>query len=141
MTFASTSILPGASREGRNSHPPRRHPPKRISSSAGGSPRKWAGSTLANQSPSRSLPRWPSRRSRAPIGASSMRAGQFCRAGEWSLVKVAKPQQDMRCDVPTIGITTIENCTKPGARVLAIRPKTILLGDPEVLAALRIATA
>ena len=28
------------------------------------------------------------------------RAGQLCRAGGWTLVKVAKPQQDMRFDVP-----------------------------------------
>ena len=48
------------------------------------------------------------------------RAGQLCRAGGWTLVKVAKPQQDMRFDVPTIGITTIENLHKAGARVLAI---------------------
>ena len=34
------------------------------------------------------------------------RAGQLCRAGGWTLVKVAKPQQDMRFDVPTIGIST-----------------------------------
>ncbi len=34
------------------------------------------------------------------------RAGQLCRAGGWTLVKVAKPQQDMRFDVPTIGVTT-----------------------------------
>ncbi len=63
------------------------------------------------------------------------RAGQFCRAGGWSLVKVAKPQQDMRFDVPTIGTTTIENLHKAGARVLAIEAgKTILLDEPEVLA-------
>ena len=63
------------------------------------------------------------------------RAGQFCRAGGWSLVKVAKPQQDMRFDVPTIGITTIENLHKAGARVLAIEAgKTILLDEPQVLA-------
>ena len=63
------------------------------------------------------------------------RAGQLCRAGGWSLVKVAKPQQDMRFDVPTIGVTTIENLHKAGARVLAIEAgKTILLDQPEVVA-------
>lgn len=63
------------------------------------------------------------------------RAGQFCRAGGWSLVKVAKPQQDMRFDVPTIGVTTIENLHRAGARVLAIEAgKTILLDEPEVIA-------
>ena len=50
-------------------------------------------------------------------------------------MKVAKPQQDMRFDVPTIGITTIENLHKAGAKVLAIEAgKTILLDEPEVLA-------
>jgi DUF1009 family protein len=63
------------------------------------------------------------------------RAGQFCRAGGWSLVKVAKPQQDMRFDVPTIGVTTIENLHKAGAKVLAIEAgKTILLDEPDVIA-------
>jgi len=63
------------------------------------------------------------------------RAGQLCRAGGWALVKVAKPQQDMRFDVPTIGVTTIENLHKAGAKVLAIEAgKTILLDHPDVIA-------
>lgn len=63
------------------------------------------------------------------------RAGQFCRAGGWTLVKVAKPQQDMRFDVPTIGITTIENLHKAGARVLAIEAgKTIVVDQADVVA-------
>jgi len=63
------------------------------------------------------------------------RAGQLCRAGGWALVKVAKPQQDMRFDVPTIGVSTIENLHKARARVLAIEAgKTILLDQPEVVA-------
>jgi DUF1009 family protein len=63
------------------------------------------------------------------------RAGQLCRAGGWALVKVAKPQQDMRFDVPTIGITTIENLHKARASVLAIEAdKTILLDQAEVIA-------
>jgi UDP-2,3-diacylglucosamine hydrolase len=63
------------------------------------------------------------------------RAGQLCRAGGWTLVKVAKPQQDMRFDVPTIGVTTIENLHKARAQVLAIEAgKTILLDQPDVVA-------
>jgi UDP-2,3-diacylglucosamine hydrolase len=63
------------------------------------------------------------------------RAGHFCRSGGWSLVKVAKPQQDMRFDVPTIGVTTIENLHRAGAKVLAIEAgKTILLDEPDVIA-------
>lgn len=63
------------------------------------------------------------------------RAGQLCRAGGWTLVKVAKPRQDMRFDVPTIGLTTIENLHRAGARVLAIEAgKTIVIDQPEVVA-------
>ncbi|WP_169977297.1 LpxI family protein [Tautonia rosea] len=63
------------------------------------------------------------------------RAGQLCRSGGWTLVKVAKPQQDMRFDVPTIGIGTVENLHKAGARVLAIEAgKTIVIDQPEVVA-------
>src|SRR6185503_16752763 len=35
------------------------------------------------------------------------RAGELCPQGGFTVVKVAKPQQDMRFDVPTIGIGTI----------------------------------
>jgi DUF1009 family protein len=63
------------------------------------------------------------------------RAGQLCRAGGWTLVKVAKPQQDMRFDVPTVGTSTIENLHKARARVLAIEAgKTIVVDQPEVVA-------
>lgn len=63
------------------------------------------------------------------------RAGQFCKAGGWTLVKVAKPQQDMRFDVPTIGTSTIENLRKAGARVLAIEAdKTIVIDQADVIA-------
>jgi DUF1009 family protein len=63
------------------------------------------------------------------------RAGQLCRSGGWSLVKVAKPQQDMRFDVPTIGVSTIENLHRAGAKVLAIEAdQTILLDRDDVIA-------
>ena len=63
------------------------------------------------------------------------RAGTLCRAGGWSLVKVAKPQQDMRFDVPTIGVSTIENLHKAGAKVLAIEAdKTIVIDQADVVA-------
>ena len=63
------------------------------------------------------------------------RAGILCRSGGWTLVKVAKPQQDMRFDVPTIGTSTIENLHKAGARVLAIEAdKTIVIDQSEVVA-------
>jgi DUF1009 family protein len=63
------------------------------------------------------------------------RAGQLCRSGGWTLVKVAKPQQDMRFDVPTIGLRTIEGLHQAGARVLAVEAeKTIVIDQPDVVA-------
>jgi DUF1009 family protein len=62
------------------------------------------------------------------------RAGGLCHAGGWTLVKVAKPQQDMRFDVPTVGISTVEALRKAGGRVLAIEAgKTIVIDQDEVI--------
>ena len=62
------------------------------------------------------------------------RAGDLCRKGGFTVVKVAKPQQDMRFDVPTIGTQTIHTMHEAGARVLAIESeKTIVLDQDEVL--------
>ncbi len=56
------------------------------------------------------------------------RAGQLCASGGFTVVKVAKPQQDMRFDVPTIGMWTLETMAAAGARVLAVEAdRTILL--------------
>jgi hypothetical protein len=64
-----------------------------------------------------------------------LRAGEFCKAGGFVVVKVAKPQQDMRFDVPTVGCATIETLYKAGGRVLAIEAdKTILLDPAETVA-------
>lgn len=61
------------------------------------------------------------------------RAGELCRSGGWTLVKVAKPQQDMRFDVPTVGVDTIENLHRAGARVLAIEAGRTILLDQELV--------
>jgi DUF1009 family protein len=44
-------------------------------------------------------------------------------------VKIAKPNQDMRFDVPVIGIATIEVMRKAGATCLAIDARKCLLLD------------
>ncbi len=63
------------------------------------------------------------------------RAGELCEQGGFTVVKVAKPQQDMRFDVPTIGLWTIETMAAAGASVLAIEAgKTIIVDEPEVIA-------
>jgi DUF1009 family protein len=60
--------------------------------------------------------------------AAILRAGTLCPAGGFVVVKVAKPNQDMRFDVPTVGSSTIESMHRAGGRVLAIEAeKTILL--------------
>lgn len=64
-----------------------------------------------------------------------LRAGELCPKGDFTVVKVAKPQQDMRFDVPTVGATTIESLHQAGARVLAIEAgKTILLDADQTIA-------
>ena len=64
-----------------------------------------------------------------------LRAGQLCPAGGFVVVKVAKPQQDMRFDVPTVGCSTVETIHRAGGRVLAIEAgKTIVIDQPETVA-------
>jgi len=63
------------------------------------------------------------------------RSGAFCPQGGFTVVKVAKPQQDMRFDVPTIGVGTIESMLAARAGVLAIEAgKTIIVDQAEVVA-------
>ena len=63
-----------------------------------------------------------------------LRAGQLCPRGGFVIVKVAKPQQDMRFDVPTVGPSTIETMIRGGARVLAIEARrTILLQQEQTI--------
>ncbi len=64
-----------------------------------------------------------------------LRAGELCPKGGFVVVKVAKPQQDMRFDVPTVGATTIESLHQAGGKVLAIEAgKTILLDADQTIA-------
>jgi len=66
--------------------------------------------------------------------AAIRRAGELCPAGEFVVVKVAKPQQDMRFDVPTVGPSTVKSMKAAGGKVLAIEAeKTILLDETETV--------
>jgi len=77
--------------------------------------------------------------------ATILRAGEIMRslAGEAStlsraltVVKVAKPNQDMRFDVPVIGLATIQTMEKAGASCLALDAgKCLLLDGDKILAA------
>jgi DUF1009 family protein len=62
------------------------------------------------------------------------RAGLLCPQGGFTVVKVAKPQQDMRFDVPTIGMETMHTIAQAGASVLAVEAdKTIVVDQQEVI--------
>jgi DUF1009 family protein len=64
------------------------------------------------------------------------RAGALCRSGGWMLIKAAKPDQDMRFDVPTVGPNTIENLHRHGANALVIEAdKTVVVDLAETMAA------
>jgi UDP-2,3-diacylglucosamine hydrolase len=52
-----------------------------------------------------------------------------------TVVKIAKPNQDMRFDVPVIGVKTIEVMRKAGASCLAVDAKKCLLLDGEAVIA------
>ena len=64
------------------------------------------------------------------------RAGHLAGAGV-CVVKVAKPNQDMRFDVPVVGVSTIEAMSSAGATVLSVDAgKTLMIdGDAIVKAA------
>jgi len=66
------------------------------------------------------------------------RAGRVCRVGGWTMVKVARPKQDMRFDVPTIGPGTIRylkdaKCVclvlEAGRTLIVDKPATLALAD------------
>jgi UDP-2,3-diacylglucosamine hydrolase len=61
------------------------------------------------------------------------RAGTLAR-GRLTVVKVAKPNQDMRFDVPVVGLPTIEAMTRAGATCLCITAgKTLMFDRAEML--------
>ena len=52
------------------------------------------------------------------------------------LVKCAKPQQEVRADLPAIGVSTVENAVKAGLKGIAIEARrTLILGYGETIAA------
>jgi DUF1009 family protein len=50
-----------------------------------------------------------------------------------TVVKVAKPQQDLRFDVPVIGVVTVETMIRAGASCLSVEAGRTLLFDREAL--------
>jgi UDP-2,3-diacylglucosamine hydrolase len=59
--------------------------------------------------------------------AAIERGGKLARSG-FVVVKVSKPEQDLRFDVPAVGVATLRQLRKTGGTVLAVEAgKTILL--------------
>lgn len=66
--------------------------------------------------------------------ATIKRAGELAN-GKLTVVKVAKPDQDMRFDVPVIGVPTIETIIQAGATCLSVTAgKTLIFNREEMLA-------
>lgn len=62
------------------------------------------------------------------------RAGELCKKGGWTLIKTAKPNQDMRFDVPCVGIDTIKDLKEANAKCLVIEAdKTIIIDKPQTI--------
>ena len=62
------------------------------------------------------------------------RAGRLCRSGGWTLIKVSKPRQDMRFDVPCIGPDTVRSLAENGGKYLVVEAeKTIVIDKPETI--------
>jgi DUF1009 family protein len=62
------------------------------------------------------------------------RAGKFCKSGGWTLIKAAKPNQDMRFDVPCVGVDTVESLAQNGGACLVVEAgKTLILDKPKTI--------
>jgi hypothetical protein len=65
--------------------------------------------------------------------ATVRRAGQLAR-GRLTVVKLAKPDQDMRFDVPVVGLPTVESMIEAGATCLCITAgKTLIFDRAEMI--------
>jgi UDP-2,3-diacylglucosamine hydrolase len=62
-----------------------------------------------------------------------VRAGEVTRGKPFVVVKVAKPDQDMRFDVPVIGLPTIDNMIRAGATTIQVTAGKTLLFDKDDL--------
>ena len=69
---------------------------------------------------------WGTLDSQTPIGATLL-------SRALTVVKIAKPGQDMRFDVPVIGVKTIETMARAGASCLAVDAGRCLLLDGEAV--------
>ncbi len=71
--------------------------------------------------------------------ACVLRAGLLARAygkiPRLTIVKVAKPDQDMRFDLPVMGLESLKTFAEAGARAIALEARTTLIFDKEAFLA------
>ena len=58
--------------------------------------------------------------------AGNAKVGKGC-----VIVKLAKPQQDLRLDLPSVGLTTLENAAKAGVTAIVVDAGKSLIVDVE----------
>ncbi|MCZ6835656.1 MAG: UDP-2,3-diacylglucosamine diphosphatase LpxI [Planctomycetota bacterium] len=69
-------------------------------------------------------------------GAMIKRAGELCKAKDWVLLKTASGDHDMRSDVPSIGVETIEQIAQAHGTCIALGTgRVILIDKPKVIEA------
>jgi len=61
----------------------------------------------------------------------AIRRGGALGRGDFVVVKVAKPNQDLRFDIPTVGIDTLKAMIEAGGKALALEAKKTFLVDME----------
>jgi len=61
------------------------------------------------------------------------RAGVLCKRGGWVLCKASNPNQDMRFDVPTVGVQTLENLHQHGGVALVLETGRTIMLEREAL--------
>jgi hypothetical protein len=61
--------------------------------------------------------------------AAIRRAGELVHRKSLTVIKVSKPKQDMRFDIPVIGLPTLENMIAAGATALVVDAQRTLLFD------------
>lgn len=62
--------------------------------------------------------------------------GRISKSRKGVLVKLCKPQQDVRADLPTIGRSTVENAAKAGLAGIAVEAGRSLILDREAIASM-----
>ncbi|MBL4701456.1 MAG: UDP-2,3-diacylglucosamine diphosphatase LpxI [Phycisphaeraceae bacterium] len=62
-----------------------------------------------------------------------LRAGELCRKGGWTMLKGLHANHDMRIDVPTVGVKTIEILRQQGARCLVLAAGKVIMAEKQRL--------